>query len=99
MDQFEAARVKHAKNLERKMRTQGNAKEEVVAEIVEQPIVELPKEQKASPDAVIEVVVNLPHRTLSITLRKRHILQNVHPSRLTKEEFFKAIAKGLEPLM
>lgn len=97
MDQFEAARLKQAKNLERKLRTQANTATRV--EVVEQPVVELPKEQKASRDAVIEVVVTMPHRTLSFSLKKRDILNNVHPNRLTKEEFSKAIAKGLEPLM
>ena len=96
MDQFEAAKLKHAKNLERRQRTQ------VPVETKPAEVVELPKEEKASkpsPDAIFEVVVKLPDRVISFSLKKRNVLSNVNPRLLNKDEIAKAVRRGLEPLM
>lgn len=96
MDQFEAARLKHAKNLERKLRTTPPI-EEVRIELPEVPK-EKPQEQ--SRDAVIDVQVTLPNGGFSLRLVKKDVLQNVPaPVRLNKNEFRNRLIEGLRPLL
>jgi hypothetical protein len=96
MDTFEAARLKHAKNLGRRTRSMD------VVEVQSAPVSEslvsavVPKEKT---DAVIEVNVSLPMGDFSFVLKKRQVLQNVAKSRLTRQEFLNCLIKGLGPLL
>lgn len=99
MDQFEAAKLKHQKNLERKLRNKALEEIEEAEVKFQEPEVQEQKEEKASKDAIIEVVVKLPDRLLSFSLTKRNVYGNIHPSRMTKQELAKHISSGLEPLM
>lgn len=96
MDQFEAARVKHAKNLERKERTQSNT-----AQVEEIPVVlEAPKEKKLDTGiATIEVVVTLPDTEHRYKFVKLAVYQNATRSKLTRNEFKNRITEGLRPLL
>ena len=93
MDQFEAARLKHAKNKERKERV---ALSEPAVDSIE-PTEEKPK--SVSPDALIEVRVTLPTGEFSIYLVRTNVLSNVAKVKLNKREFTKALLDGLQPLL
>jgi hypothetical protein len=94
MNTFDLAKLKHAKNLERRTRT------EQAIEPVAEPI-ETPKEKVPGPNsaAVIEVKVTLPTGEFSFTLIKAGVMQNANPSRLNRNEFINRIKSGLEPLL
>ena len=96
MDQFEAARIKHLKNQERKTRVipQGLAQVEPDAETT---IPEVPKAK--TDDGYIDVTVTLPSGSFSFRLVKKNILQNVPLARLNLPEIKKLIGDGLTPLM
>jgi len=92
MDQFAAAKAKHAKNLERRLRPpQEEAKEpEVIKEkAITEPVT----------SAVVEVKVTLPSGGFSFTLIKPAVLQNANPSKLNRTEFLNRIRSGLEPVL
>ena|SRR6185369_12108219 len=93
MDTFEAARLKHAKNLERKNR--GSAPEVVFIEQPERP--EPPKERSNA--ASVEVTVTLPDGEFSFTLVKPAVYQNANRAKLNKNEFLNRIREGLKPLL
>jgi len=105
MDQFEAARLKHAKNLERKLRTASQEEPQPVTGgagesprgIQSEPAAT--PEKKPSADAVIEVTITLPDRVIAFTFRKRGVYANAIASKLTKQGFANAIAQGLVPLL
>ena len=92
MDAFEKARLKHAKNLERRERYEAPA-----PVVVSVPVAEAPKEKES--DAVIEVTVKLPNGSLAFRFVKRDVLSNVPNHRLTKNEFRKVLVEGLVPLL
>lgn len=94
MDAFERARQKHAKNLERKERTQANTSAKVEAPV------EAPKEKAVDVGvALIEVVVKLPDNEYRFTFVKPAVYQNAIRSKLTKNEFKNRITEGLRPLL
>ena len=95
MDTFEAARQKHAKNLERRTR---NIKEPAAQEVPAQEI-QAPKEKPKSAAAFIHVKVVLPDRELSVCLMRPQVYQNVVPNRLTKSEIKKCVEDGFRPLL
>ena len=95
MNAFEQARLKHAKNLERRMRAQD--KPVIEAPKPQVPVLLAPKEK--SGDAVIEVTVKLPSGNLNLRFIKRDVLSNVPNHRLNRNEFRKAFVDGLVPLM
>lgn len=100
MDQFEAAKLKHAKNLERRLRAQA-AEEIEKAEVVyieHEAFQEKAPEERAT-DAVVEVKVSLPNGGFVFSLVKPSVLQNAVVSKLTKQNFVNGVMKGLEPLL
>lgn len=96
MDAFEKARLKHAKNLERRLRSQSE-----VVEVVEEPVVfiETPKESEPLTAAIIEVKVTLPTGEFDFRLIKASVMQNANPSKLNKNEFRNRIMEGLRPVL
>lgn len=100
MDAFDQARLKHAKNLERRLRVrepQGIDQAEEVSSPV--PNKE-PKEQKEpSTAAIITVMVTLPDGGFSFRLLKPAIYQNANKSKINKNEFQNRIIEGLRPLL
>lgn len=99
MDQFEAARVKHAKNLERKERTQSNTAAPVEPEVKTQAV-EAPKERVMDKGvATIEVIVTLPDTEHRYKFVKLAVYQNATRSKLTRNEFKNRITEGLRPLL
>lgn len=97
MDTFALARAKHAKNMERRARTEAITPESILEEVELVP--ELPKEKGLNTSAIIEVRVTLPNGEFSFTLVKPAVFQNANQSRLTKNEFINRIKSGLEPLL
>lgn len=90
MDQFEAARLKHAKNLERKLRTQGN--EEPAVEAVE--IVEVPSEKEEPvTGAIIRVKVTLPSGDVEFTFTKPGV------GSVSVKDIKRGIEEGLRPVL
>lgn len=94
MDQFELARQKNEKRLERLARS--NANREVPQQEIIQPE---PQKQKAGPDAVVTVSVALPDKTYTFTLTKQAVYANAVPAKLTQIGFVNAIRDGLKPLL
>lgn len=92
MDQFAAARNKHAKNLERRLRP-------AVEELIVEPIVTKEKAKEPSTSATVEVKVTLPNGEFFFTLIKPAVFQNANPSKLTRSEFINRIRSGLEPIL
>lgn len=96
MDAFEKARLKHAKNLERRMRAvvplTTPADEQVV-------FIETPKEREPITAAIIEVKVTLPTGEFDFRLVKASVMQNANPSKLNKNEFRNRIMEGLRPVL
>jgi hypothetical protein len=93
MDAFEAARLKYAKNRERKERTEA-------VEIAKDP--EAPKKKAERIDsgvATIEVVVTLPDAEHRYTFVKLAVYQNAIRSKLTRNEIRNRILEGLRPLL
>jgi hypothetical protein len=92
MSTFERAKAKH----ERKRELASMVKP--VAPI---PVVVAPVESKEKPqsDAVIEVLVRLPDREISLVLTKPNVYSNVPKSKVTEAELRKAISNGLAALM
>ena len=58
-----------------------------------------PKPEKPSKDAIIRVLVKLPIGDVRCEFIKRNIMGNIAASRLTQQEFSRAIQKGLEGLL
>lgn len=94
MDTFAAARAKHAKNLERKLRP---SVEEPAVEV--EPIVTKEKAKEPLTSAIVEVKVTLPTGEFVFTLVKPAVLQNANPSKLNRFEFVNRIRSGLEPVL
>jgi len=92
MDQFEAARAKHAKNLERRLRPP----QEEAPEVIKEKAVKGPEPITS---AIVEVKVTLPVGGFSFTLIKPAVLQNANPSKLNRTEFLNRIRSGLEPVL
>ena len=103
MDAIEQAHRRYERNKANRERVA--AKKELMAEtaVVETipvqkiPVLLVPKEKDQ--DGYIEVMVRLPNREFSFTLRKRGILSNMNPSKATPAEFAKAVKAGLIPLL
>lgn len=99
MDQFEAARLKHAKNLERRLRT-ANKEPEVALEAIDTggcaPPILVPKENLS--DAVIEVTVSLPKGSFSLRFVKADVMSNVPMHKVTKGSISNGIQEGLRPI-
>jgi hypothetical protein len=91
MNQFEAARQKHAKNLERRTRVEAQPEAPIAASHIEVP--------KESPDGIVEVTVTLPSGIQRFTLVKRNVFANAVPARLTRQAIINCVVKGLEPLL
>lgn len=96
MDAFELARQKHAKNLERRLRTAPHQPIEDVG-VVEPEVMEVPKEKPVH-EAIIEVKVTLPDGEFSFALSKPNIYANATKSRLTRSEIKRCVENGLSPL-
>lgn len=102
MDQFEQARIKAQKRIERQAKY-ANKETPAQTEVVVPtawiaPVA--PKEKDTSfQAAVIEVKVKLPRGEFSFSLFKAAVLQNANPSKLTKGNFMNCIVTGLEPLL
>jgi len=92
MDTFAAARAKHAKNLERKLRP-------AIEEPNVEPIVIKEKAKEPDTSATVEVKVTLPSGVFFFTLIKPAVFQNANPSKLTRSEFINRIRSGLEPIL
>ena len=90
MDQFEQARLRNEKRLERMARTQANQKPEDVVVFIE------PQQEKAEPvtGAVIEVRLKLPSGEASFTFVK----PGVRPT-ITAKDIKRAIEEGLRPTL
>lgn len=93
MDTFAAARNKHARNLERRLRPSIEDPEPV------EPIAIKEKAEGPVTSAVVEVKVTLPSGVFFFTLIKPAVLQNANPSKLTRAEFINRIRSGLEPIL
>lgn len=102
MDQFEQARLKAQKRIERQARYAGIPKEEI-KKIPEAPAwvaPVVPKEKDTSfHAAVIEVKVRLPNGEFGFSLLKTAVLQNANPSKLTRGNFMNCVITGLQPLL
>jgi hypothetical protein len=96
MNQFEAARQKHARNLERKARVETQEHALLPESPIDVSPVESPKE---SPDGIVEVTVTLPSGVQRFTLVKRNVFANAVPAKLTRQALLNCVAKGLEPLL
>lgn len=96
MNQFEAAKLKAAKQAERKARYVPSVTLKT-EDFVETPQ-EAPKE-KPKQAAFIHVKVVLPDREITVCLMKPGIYQNISPNRLTKSEIKKCIEDGFRPLL
>ena len=101
MDAFELARLKHQKNLERRLRTQANQAVGGPVAVIETsaPVVETPKEKAVNTDGIVQVVVSLPCGEIEMCFRKRNVMANVTKSQMTKGNFQNALVKALEPLL
>jgi hypothetical protein len=98
MDAFEAARLKHAKNLERKLRTTQHQPIEDVGRIEPEVLPEVPR-TKPKHEAIIEVKVRLPDNEIVVMLMKPHVYENAIKSRLNKSEIKKCVENGFAPLL
>lgn len=96
MDTFAAARNKHARNLERRLRPAIEEPEPVEPIVIKEKAV---KEAGPITAGFVEVKVTLPTGTFSFTLVKPSVLQNANPSKLNRAEFMNRIRTGLEPLL
>lgn len=93
MDQFEAARNKHAKNLERKLRPP------VELAVIEPEVIKEKAVSEPVTSGIVEVKVTLPNGVFTFTLVKPAVLQNANPSKLNRAEFLNRVRSGLEPLL
>lgn len=96
MNAFDLARQKHAKNLERKLRTQGNASVPIAKP---EEVVRAPKERGPETGAFVEVKVKLPSGEFAFCLMKPAVFQNAIQSKLTRAAFINCVMRGLEPLL
>jgi hypothetical protein len=99
MDAFEAARQKHAKNLERRLRATPHEPVEEVGRV--EPEVQVPSEKpmKQQHEAIIELMVKLPDREIVVRLQKPHVYENTNKAQLNRVELKKCLEAGLRPLM
>jgi hypothetical protein len=99
MDQFEAARQKHAKNKDRNDRYRVvEAPPSMPAEAQEVPI-EKPATSVKSSDGILEVRLVLPDGDVLVRFKKPHIYGNAVRSLLTKNEVRKCVMNGFRPLL
>jgi hypothetical protein len=95
MDQFEEAKLRNAKRLERIARSQPEEK------VVFMQPQEQPQKEKAQPitAAVVEVTVILPNGSFQFKLVKPEVFQNANPARLTRAIVLNCVRDGLRPLL
>lgn len=98
MNEFERAKAKRLKNLERMQRSQQKAVEPVAPPIIQVETPAVPKEKRQSIDALITVTVELPTETMEFRFCKANVLQNVPLNKLRRNEIMNALIKGLEPV-
>ena len=102
MDQFEIARQKNEKRLERLARSQANLAQAMPLPSVKVVFIEPPKEKEVvsvAPTAgIVEVAVTLPNGVFAFTLVKPAVYQNTVPTKLTKQSIVNAVRDGLRPL-
>jgi hypothetical protein len=91
MNQFEIARQKAEKRLERQTRYQAPAHVEPFSAPVEVP--------KESPDGIVEVTVTLPSGVHRFTLLKTNVFANAVQAKLTRQAFVNGVMSGLAPLL
>lgn len=99
MDQFEAAKLKHAKNYERQHRVKIEPEPLPVVVPDSLPVLLQAPKEKPKHAAVIHVMVVLPDREFTFSLTKPHIYQNITANRLNKSEVKKCLEDGLRPLL
>lgn len=92
MDQFELARVKAQKRIERQARYESPITPE------EAPVLSVPSKEPSTA-AIITVMVTLPDGGFSFRLMKPAIYQNANKSKINKNEFQNRIIEGLRPLL
>lgn len=94
MDQFEAARVKAQKRIER----QAKYETPVETPISEAPVLAVTSKEPSTA-AIITVMVTLPDGGFSFRLMKPAIYQNANKSKINKNEFQNRIIEGFRPLL
>lgn len=102
MDQFEEARLRAQKRLERAARVTQKAAEAPLPEVVPEAVPEAPKEKPEKPvsnDAIITVWIQLPDQAYSVQFLKSAVYQNAIRSKLTKQAISNAVKDGLRPLL
>lgn len=97
MNQFEEAKLKAQKRMERQARYV-----QVLPLAPQPPTVttstETPKEKQDN-GLTITVLIQLPDQSFELKFRKASVYQNASRSRLTKQEFKNRIKEGLKPLL
>ena len=96
MDAFERARLKHAKNLERKERSQESAVESPKAP---DPVPTVVLRTKPTHEAIVEVKLTHPDGEVVVVMMKPHIYANANKSRLNKSEIKRCVENGFRPLL
>jgi hypothetical protein len=102
MDQFEEAKLRSQKRVERQAKyaaPQAVETSKEGAQVSPSPAVaaEVPKENSTA--AIIVVTVTLPDKTFSFSLSKAGVYQNANKSKLNANEFQNRIREGLKPLL
>jgi hypothetical protein len=95
LDQFEAARLKNDKRLERLARSQANQDSGEEEKVV---YIEPPKEMAVTA-ASVEVRVTLPNGSFAFMLFKPDVLHNASAVKLTRPIFMNAVKDGLRPIL
>ena len=96
MDQFEAARLKNQKRLDRLTRYEVKLPE---PEPINESVGTIVTEEKPSLDGFVDVTVTLPKGSFSFRLTKKNVMANVPNARLNLNEVKKLVNDGLTPLM
>lgn len=91
MNQFDAAKLRAERRIERQAKYEAPAP-------VETPVAKVPSKEPSTA-AFIDVTVTLPDGGFSFRLMKQAIYQNANRSRLNKNEFKNRIIEGLRPLL
>lgn len=99
MDQFEAARLKHAKNHERNQKYLASLDVPAPLPQAEAAVPVVPSEKAPSRNCIIRVTVELPDGEFSFMLVKSAVYQNVNRGRMNASELKRGIQNGLRPLM
>jgi hypothetical protein len=104
MNQFEEAKLKAQKRMERQARyaVPQPSTATIAAGLSNESLgqgevaAETPKENHS---LIITVLIQLPDQSFELKFRKASVYQNASRSRLTKQEFKNRIKEGLKPLL